>query len=94
MPFEWDLEKEAANLAKHGISFSEASEVFARDYLELEDTRLYEGEYRWQVIGRTKTGQVLFVVVTYRTHHTRIISARPAERREVLTFFDHLFGLI
>ncbi|GAB5520493.1 MAG: BrnT family toxin [Rhodothermales bacterium] len=94
MVFNWDPEKESANIAKHRIGFSEATEVFSDDFLELEDTRLYEGEYRWQVIGRTAVGRTLFVVVTYRGECTRIISARLAERAEVDRFFDHLFGLL
>jgi uncharacterized DUF497 family protein len=28
MNFEWDPEKEKANIAKHGVSFSEAMTVF------------------------------------------------------------------
>ena len=28
MQFEWDLSKSAGNLAKHGVSFDEASSVF------------------------------------------------------------------
>jgi uncharacterized DUF497 family protein len=29
LSFEWDEEKASGNLAKHGVSFSEASTVFA-----------------------------------------------------------------
>jgi hypothetical protein len=29
MKFEWDSQKEAANIAKHGVSFAEASTEFA-----------------------------------------------------------------
>ena len=31
MKFEWDEDKAAANLRKHGISFAEASTAFADD---------------------------------------------------------------
>ena len=34
MEFEWDPAKAAANLAKHGVSFSEASTIFG-DPLEI-----------------------------------------------------------
>ena len=34
MEFEWDPAKDAGNLAKHGVSFSEASTIFG-DPLEV-----------------------------------------------------------
>jgi uncharacterized DUF497 family protein len=32
MDFEWDRNKAQANESKHGVSFEEATEVFADDY--------------------------------------------------------------
>lgn len=93
MAFDWDPNKEAGNIAKHGISFTEAQQVFSDDYLELEDERVY-GEERLRVIGRIRSEVVLVVVVTYRGPVTRIISARYAVRSEIDLFFDHLFGLL
>jgi hypothetical protein len=33
MEFEWNLDKAAANLKKHGVSFTEAATVFGDPYL-------------------------------------------------------------
>ena len=32
MKFEWDPEKAASNLQKHGVSFEEATEIFGSPY--------------------------------------------------------------
>ncbi len=32
VPFEWDPNKAAANVRKHGVRFSEATGVFSDDY--------------------------------------------------------------
>lgn len=80
--FEWDEDKERANIRKHGISFKIAAKVFADpDRIELYDDRDY-GEDRFAVIGYS--GKVLAVAYTMRGDVHRIISARfatPEERR-------------
>jgi uncharacterized DUF497 family protein len=82
--FEWDPYKEATNLAKHGIDFVDASEVFDDpQYLEEESTRHEAGEVRLKGIG-TALGKVYAVIFTYRQDRRRIISARrvrPDEQR-------------
>lgn len=45
MRFEWDDEKAVANLAKHGVSFGEATEVFY-------DPKALEGLRRGPLSGR------------------------------------------
>ena len=83
--FEWDPNKEATNLAKHGIDFVDASEIFEDpQYLEEESTRPMHGEERYKGIGTT-LGKVYAVIFTYRQNRRRIISARkarPDERRK------------
>jgi uncharacterized protein len=81
--FEWDEEKAAANLTKHGVSFSEASTVFTdplsrtiRDPLHSED------EERFVILGQSGLHHTLVVVHTYRGDVVRIISARTATTRE------------
>ena len=83
--FEWDPEKSASNLRKHGFSFEEALRVFADPHsLEEVDNR-YEEE-RWQTIGRIAGCVVVLVAHTLKAAEEvtviRIISARPAEKRE------------
>lgn len=83
MRFTFDPTKAASNLAKHGVSFEEAMEVFEYDYLEDEDTRYAYNERRFRVLGWSGSrALVLMVVYTPRDGMTRLISARPANRKE------------
>lgn len=82
MEFEWDPDKAAANLRKHGVSFPMATQVFFDDHALFEDDPYSRDEYRQIVIGRSAAG-VLFVVFTERRLEVvRIISARVATRHE------------
>ena len=42
MRFEWDAKKERLNVAKHGVSFREAKELFTS---RVEFLELYDGEH-------------------------------------------------
>ena len=85
--FEWDEQKAASNLLKHGVSFQEAVDAFDDpDALEVPDTRADYGEARIILTGRTSEG-VLVVVYTERGLKTRIISARKAGRNERNTYY-------
>jgi uncharacterized DUF497 family protein len=81
--FEWDSAKATANLAKHGVSFEEASTVFA-DPLSVTtpDPRYSRGEERFAILGLSGRGRLLAVYHTERGARIRIISAREATRRE------------
>lgn len=86
MEFEWDPEKEKANLAKHGVSFVGAMTIFG-DPLELTIADPYhsEGEFRFLSVGLSSGGRLLVVAYTERGERIRIISACEAtakERRE------------
>jgi uncharacterized DUF497 family protein len=82
MEFEWDDAKAKDNLAKHGVSFDEATTVFSDPFgIELLDDRANYGEERIILIGMSLT-RVLVVVHTERVHRTRIISARRATKHE------------
>ena len=82
MSFEWDEEKAAANVAKHGIRFDYAARVFLDPYrIEMPDDREEYGEVRYTTIGMVDN-RVLVVVYTIRNGHIRLISARRAERYE------------
>ena len=50
--YQWDPEKAASNLAKHGISFEFATEVFDDPNLVVTFSRQEGGEKRWMAIGR------------------------------------------
>jgi uncharacterized DUF497 family protein len=83
MEFEWDPEKAASNVEKHGVEFLEATTVFA-DPLELTitDPDHSENEDRFISLGRSASGTVLVVSFTERENRIRVISARPATPRE------------
>lgn len=58
--FEYDSEKEALNLKKHGISFRAAARVFFdEDYIEEADAQHSDDEQRYNVIGDTSAGNIL-----------------------------------
>lgn len=81
MKFEFDNRKSDANRKKHGIDFSGAQAVWL-DPDRLEIPARTEDEARWMVIGKIGV-QVWSVVMTYRGESVRLISARPASRKEV-----------
>jgi uncharacterized DUF497 family protein len=85
--FEWDANKAATNLRKHGVSFGEAATVFADpDALDGPDLPHSAQEVRFLRLGRSLTGRVLMVAYTVRgvsdDEKIRIISARRASRKE------------
>ena len=81
--FEWNADKAAANHRKHGISFHEASTVFADPLAMLmPDPDHSRGEERYLLLGASAVGRLLVVSHTERPPRTRIISARPATRNE------------
>ena len=83
MEFEWDPEKAAENVKKHGVDFSEGMTVF-NDPLEvtISDPDHSENEQRFLSIGVSTAGRPLVVAYTERAGRTRIINAREASPRE------------
>ena len=81
--FEWDADKAAANLRKHGVAFDEAVMAFS-DPLSvlLPDPDHSAGEERYLVMGVSTQGRLLVVAFVERPPRTRIISARLATKRE------------
>ena len=81
--FEWDPAKARRNLAKHRVSFHEASTVFGDALsITISDPLHSEEEDRFVLIGRSCRNRLLAVVHTERGGRVRIISARPATRKE------------
>lgn len=80
--FEWDREKAASNLEKHGIDFADAVTVLS-DELALTIPDEVSCEERHVTIGMDAFGRVLVVVYTWRREKIRLISARKATRREI-----------
>jgi len=80
--FEWDDRKNASNIAKHGLSFRTASEIFDGRVITAVDDRFDYGEERRISIGTIGSAVVIVVTHTDRNGNIRIISARPAKKRE------------
>ena len=83
MQFEWDSEKAAANLSKHGVSFDEAKTVFDDPlYVDFYDPDHSDLEHRYIIIGQSYQGRLLMVSYTERDGTIRIISSREVTRTE------------
>ena len=85
MRFEWDPEKAASNIRKHGISFDEAVTVF-KDPLAFifDDITHSEQEHREIIIGASALRRMILVCFVERQEDVvRLISARPATRIEI-----------
>jgi hypothetical protein len=81
--FTWDAMKAAANVKKHGVSFSEAATVL-NDTLSttFPDVEHSDLEARFLTIGMSDRRRVLVVAHTEEKDLVRIISARRATRPE------------
>ena len=86
MDFQWDSRKAASNLAKHGVSFELACEVWDDPLHVIVPDRVVDGEQRWHAIGMVGAVVLLVVVHAYpdEAHESkvRIIGARRATRQE------------
>lgn len=90
MQFEWDEAKRTSNIAKHGIDFVDAPEMFQGPMLVKLDERKNYGESRWQGLGLLQ-GRLMVVAYTRRDPDTiRIISLRKANSREKTLFQETL----
>jgi uncharacterized DUF497 family protein len=82
--FEWDAKKSLANLKKHGVSFEDASTVFADpNALTIPDELHSKNEARELTIGTARSTRILVVSHTDRHNRIRIISARKATKKEL-----------
>jgi uncharacterized DUF497 family protein len=86
--FFWDTAKARRNQEKHGVTFSEATTIFADPRaLDWQDVQHSERELRSKRPGKSTLGRVLLVVYTIRRvknekETVRIIIARQASRKE------------
>lgn len=83
MVFDWNEGKAQSNIAKHGVSFDEATSVFDDPlFLTFADPEHSQGERRFIIMGESARGRLLVVSYTERTGVTRLISARLATNKE------------
>lgn len=82
MRYVFDTAKDAANLAKHGISLALAEVLFAGPHVSTPDDRFDYGEVREVAFGRIN-GRLFACVYVDRGAQRRVISLRKANSREV-----------
>ena len=72
-------EHRIAHIARHQVTIEEVQEVVSGDYAYIKGR-----EDRWLLIGKTKTGRFLTVVVGGRSQKNTygLVTARPASREE------------
>jgi uncharacterized DUF497 family protein len=82
MAIQFDPDKDASNLEKHGASLLEGDGVLNDPLaLTIEDDHA-EGEVRFVTLGMNAFGATMVVVWTPRGDDIRIISVRQAEPKE------------
>jgi uncharacterized protein len=91
MKFEWDYAKNRYNIMKHGVSFEQASEVFADvNALDIFDGIHSELEDRFITIGLIPKGPVLVAWTEPADDVIRIISARRASKQEMRRYYEQI----
>ena len=87
MAIEFDPGKDAANIAKHGVSLSDAREMVLDEALIIADTRFDYGEERFNAYGLI--GDTLHAMTfTLRGDDIRVISLRRARSKEVKRYTE------
>jgi uncharacterized DUF497 family protein len=85
--FAWDARKALANIRKHGVSFSDAATAFADPLsITIADPDRSFDEDRFVLIGHTRNQLLVVIAHVERGETIRIISARPAGRRERIEY--------
>ena len=80
MPVEFDAEKDALNIAKHGVSLSRAVDLEILAFIE--DDRGEYGETRFRAWGLID-GNAYCLAFTHRGDKVRAISLRRAHKKEM-----------
>ena len=92
MEFEWDPKKAAGNLAKHGVSFQEATTVFDDPLsVTVPDPDHSAEENRFIIVGESHRGRLLIVSQVGRNDRIRLISARELTHPERSVYEERSF---
>ena len=90
MDFEWDEAKNQANIRKHGVGCETAKRIFDGPVFSWMDDREEYGEDRYISIGMVDGLAVLVVIHTDRKNRVRLISARPASKKERQRYHEQI----
>ena len=89
LTFEWNENRAISNEKKHGVSFAEATTIFGDpDAITIPDPKHSEDEQRKITIGESYKGRMLIAVHTERGDNIRIISTRPASKKERKQYYE------
>lgn len=84
--FDWD-KRNWPKCAKHGVSKDEIEYIFKNSPMVLPDRKQQDMETRYNGLGKTKEGRMIFIVFALRKKDslTRIrpISARYMHKKEI-----------
>ena len=82
-------EHRIAHIARHQVTVGEVQEIISGDYVYIKAR-----EDRWLVIGETKTGRLLTVVVGERSERGSygLVTARPSSREERSFYREMVLG--
>lgn len=92
--FDWDLWNVQKNEVNHGVSVLEAESSFFDKELQIfEDLKHSTAkEKRYVAYGKSMEGRILMIGFTVRRGKIRIITARPASRKERDIYEEALEG--
>jgi uncharacterized DUF497 family protein len=79
--FEWD-DDNVDHVARHGIEPEEIEEALTDPDVMVSPSRRRSRERRWEAVGITQGGRVLFVAFTRREGWVRAITAHEATPTE------------
>ena len=91
--FNWNAQKNIANVQKHGIAFVDAIRIFDGPTVECIDDRWEHAEERWLAVGLVGDLEVAVVYTDVESTDDIvrwIISARRATRDERETFYQSI----
>ena len=87
MDFDWNPAN-IEHIARHGVAPEEAEQVIQNNPLDAP-AEFRNGEKRTVNLGKTDAGRVLIVVVTERNSMYRVVTARPAKKKERAIYSKH-----
>lgn len=80
--FDWN-KGNLDHIKKHNVGYKECEEIFFNTPLRIDKNKKHSQlEERFEALGQTNSGRLLFVVFTIRANKFRIISARDQNRKE------------
>ena len=91
MRFEWDAKKDLLNRRKHSVNFEDAATAFFDEYgVVIGDPDHSYHEERFLLLGLTSKLKLLVICFCDRKggNVIRIISARKANKAEVITYWN------